>query len=305
MACKNHINTQDESTRQKVFVVNEKAVSGKDGIEARVVKLRHPKTDQGAVYLFSPDGKIVSEVLQFKEPYRSWFIGDSVQSDGSFSLCTPVDPIFLILPYLIKSSQNGKFQLLDQVLMDDEFPQCCHLLNCSGISGLDMITDTKGDADLKAYRFNQDKCLEFLRQKVELTASHLKKTSVNVSAGSQAAVFVKTATEGEYKKYACDLIAAYLSVEFAKKLHSYLGTEDKTDVKKEILSSPEDQPPTKRIKMEKQCSEPTEDYSKTSGNTKTLSVGKMSRGQKVLSKVDKSGMKSLSSFFSPKVGAKK
>lgn len=46
--------------------------------------------------------------------YRSWLIEDSVKSDGKMHLSTPIDPIFLVLPYLRKVNvQNTKvFQYL-------------------------------------------------------------------------------------------------------------------------------------------------------------------------------------------------
>lgn len=48
------------------------------------------------------DGHL-QEVNWYKERYRSWFVGDSVQEDGSMYLCTPVDPLFLALPLLESS----------------------------------------------------------------------------------------------------------------------------------------------------------------------------------------------------------
>ena len=38
---------------------------------------------------------------------RSWFIGDQVQQDGSLHLATPVDPLFIALPLLTKSSTQS------------------------------------------------------------------------------------------------------------------------------------------------------------------------------------------------------
>ena len=42
-------------------------------------------------------------------------LGDNyVQSDGSLYVSTPVDPLFTLLPYLMKE-KSGKFVLLDQI----------------------------------------------------------------------------------------------------------------------------------------------------------------------------------------------
>ena len=41
-----------------------------------------------------------------------------MQSDGSLYVSTPVDPLFILLPYLMKE-KSGKFVLLDQIF-DEE-----------------------------------------------------------------------------------------------------------------------------------------------------------------------------------------
>lgn len=77
-------------------------LEGKDGNLPNVVKLRHPASSQPAMFVFSPGDLTVQEVLAFDENRRSWFIDDNVKSDGKMHLSTPIDPIFLVLPYLRK-----------------------------------------------------------------------------------------------------------------------------------------------------------------------------------------------------------
>ena len=88
------------------------------------------------MFLFTHNNTQIYEVLKFDEPYRSWFVGQTVQRgklakflysreiallhchttdghlptpffhlDGSMMMTSPVDPLFLILPYLVKSEQ--------------------------------------------------------------------------------------------------------------------------------------------------------------------------------------------------------
>jgi ribonuclease H2 subunit B len=60
-----------------------------------IVTLRHPNTGESAVFLFSPANNSVQEILTYNEATRSWFIDESVKSDGKMQLSTPIDPIFL------------------------------------------------------------------------------------------------------------------------------------------------------------------------------------------------------------------
>ena len=77
------------------------------------MKLRHPASNQPAMFVFSPGDLTVQEVLTFDENKRSWFIDDNVKSDGKMHLSTPIDPIFLVLPYLRKvSARNSLFLFL-------------------------------------------------------------------------------------------------------------------------------------------------------------------------------------------------
>lgn len=96
--------------------------------------------------------------------------------DGRLLFVTPMDPLYLILPYLIKSGQEvrrkirryilsilwcfeislslfschlsalqGKFQPVDQVVMDEEFPACSKLLSCARLSAsMQHIAEEKG-----------------------------------------------------------------------------------------------------------------------------------------------------------------
>jgi ribonuclease H2 subunit B len=71
-----------------------------------IVTLRHPNTGESAVFLFSPANNSVQEILTYNEAKRSWFIDESVKSDGKMQLSTPIDPIFLVLPYLRRYCVN-------------------------------------------------------------------------------------------------------------------------------------------------------------------------------------------------------
>jgi len=77
-------------------------LADKDGDQPEIVKLRHPASNKPAMFVFGFGNCTIQEVLIFEEKKRSWFIDDNVKSDGKLYLSTPIDPIFLILPYLRK-----------------------------------------------------------------------------------------------------------------------------------------------------------------------------------------------------------
>lgn len=60
-----------------------------------IITLPHPAHGGPAKYCLDDANHKIYEIVTFKEPYRSWFIEDSVKSDGSLLMTTPIDPLFL------------------------------------------------------------------------------------------------------------------------------------------------------------------------------------------------------------------
>lgn len=56
-----------------------------------------------------------------------------------------MDPLFLLLHYHIKAGKEGKHQPLDQVVVDDKFPDCTLLLRFPELEKLlQHVTEEKG-----------------------------------------------------------------------------------------------------------------------------------------------------------------
>ncbi|XP_071950589.1 ribonuclease H2 subunit B-like isoform X2 [Antedon mediterranea] len=259
------------------------------------IKLRHPKTDKCAMYLVGNDGYRIYEVFANKEKCSSWFIGETVQKDGSLQILTPVDPLFLVLPYLMKSATNGMFMTIDQIISDADYPQCNRLVKCCEKCDMSQVSDTKGSEDFQAYRYNEEKTITWLSAKVKQVEIKLDEKRIHVTSGAKSASFVRNSKENaiereQYTKYAVGLVRDYLNISLAEKLTTHFGIEEKVTPKRE--------PAAKRIKLSKDLPEATEDYSKYL--KEKPSKGKQSKlttQQKCLQKVDKKGMKSISSFF--------
>ncbi|XP_042619747.1 ribonuclease H2 subunit B-like isoform X2 [Cyprinus carpio] len=238
------------------------------------IKLKNPATGSSSLYLFGRGDVTVYEVKAFSEDFRSWFIGQTVQRDGRLLYVTPIDPLFLLLPYISSTTSEGKFQPVEQMVVDEDYTGCTRLLLCKhGLDSLHHVADEKVVGGLKFHRYNQEKTLEWLKKKVQRTVRTLKKSNISVGGGVKSSTFVRVkqedATEEDYLRYAHGLISEYISEDLSKDLLKHLQLP-------EISSPKETEPPSKPPK-------------------------KMTAAQKSLAKVDKSGMKCLSAFFSPKV----
>lgn len=269
------------------------------------VRLRNPSTDEASLFMLGSGDVQLFEVKAFEEDFHSWFVGQTVQRDGRLLFITPMDPLFLILPYLIKSGKEGKFQPVDQVVMDEEFPACSRLLSCSrSLASLHHIADEKEVGSLKFHRYSEEKTMNWLKKKVERTVSVLKKKHISVGEGVKSSTYVRVKSESDsseedFLRYAHGLISEYISDDLSKALLKHLQLP-------ELTSPKETEPPSKKRKLSDKPVEAEEDYTKfNSADFVRKPPKKMTAAQKSLSKVDKTGMKPMSSFFSPKAKAGK
>uniref|UniRef100_A0A663MAM6 Ribonuclease H2 subunit B n=1 Tax=Athene cunicularia TaxID=194338 RepID=A0A663MAM6_ATHCN len=187
-------------------------------------------TGEATLYLFNSGAQQLFEVKAFHEEYRSWFIGQTVQQDGRLLFVTPMDPLFLVLYYLIKADkERGKFQPLDQVVLDSEYPSCPLLLKCADVKQyIHHVTEEKEIGSQKFHRYSQEKTLKWLKIKVSQTVKALKSNNISVGERVHAAAFISgkqtTDTKEDYVRYAHGLISEYIPEDLSKELQKYLGS---------------------------------------------------------------------------------
>ncbi|CAH2237366.1 jg6224 [Pararge aegeria aegeria] len=89
--------TKDSLLRKRVenswiLLVNDSLLNNDN---FQIISLPHPAHGNPAKYVLDNLHLKIYEVVTFSEPYRSWFIDDTVKSDGSIMMVTPINPLFL------------------------------------------------------------------------------------------------------------------------------------------------------------------------------------------------------------------
>ena len=126
------------------------------------VKLANPRSGEGAIYLLNTCLPQMFEIKIFQGK-KYWFINELVQAGGLLHFATPMDPLFLLLHYLIMANKEGKFQPQDQVVMDDMFPDCTFLLKLPELEKLlRHVTEEKEIDKEKYYKYSKEKTLKWL-----------------------------------------------------------------------------------------------------------------------------------------------
>ena len=289
----------EDNLDTRVIVVPDGAVHSLHEEAVKILKLRHPKTNSGSSFLFSKSNKTLCELLSYDEEHRSWFIGNKVLSDGRLMVATPVNPLYLALPY-IKGAE--RLVPLDQMLTDQEFPEAEEiLLETLTQSRLQLVSESKGSKELNVWKYNEEKTLSWLEGKVRLLAEVFEKSSEDTSGGASSSIFNTVSGDPhEYRRYALGVVQEYLDTSLSEKLEIKL---DLPKVKVEAkaankrLSSvdveEDENKPRKKAKIEG----PTEDYS--TSYKKPEIKEEVSAKEKALAKSAK-GTKNIMSFFGKK-----
>jgi len=285
---------------QWVMIAPDKLIDDGD-VDTFLHKMPHPQN--GVVSLFMFKNKDVYQVMQCKEDYRSWFVDESVQKDGSMYMITPIDPLFLALPYLEKSAAQNIFTTLDNILTDENHPEALiKLEQCLTKKNLLNICNCKGSEDIVAYKSDESRILAWLSLKIHKLADHLSSTALNVGLGVKVKNFVHVdrdlkQKEEDCKRYAWTMVSDYLPAHWVDKLKENLDIKDlvKQPVKKQKLndSTASDKTPDTKTGI-------VEDYRDHSKAKKVAPPAKLTSAQKLIQKVDKKGMKTMNSFFTSK-----
>lgn len=291
--------------------------------EPCIVSLRHPRHNDGCLFLLHSHSREVYELKKISsgEP-RCWFVETTLLQDGSMYVLTPVDPLFLVLPYIAKATESGKYVPLDDILEDETYFSISELTCYVSKNQWRNVCNVKVGQD-HYYSYSQDATLTWLSRKVNVLADKLEEKGVQVGQGSRAALLVaarsKQATREDYVRYACGMFVDYLAVDLGFRLYEHmgislvgpLGRSDSAPQKGESQSLADepgvDQPPAMKKMRSEPIGEPLEDYTKynkKTANQKTTTV-KKSAAQRSLERVDKKGMKSIGSFFGGGGGGKK
>ncbi|RXG70424.1 Ribonuclease H2 subunit B [Armadillidium vulgare] len=155
----------EQKPKNLIFMFPKECMGHNDSI---LVKLKHPLTENSSYFVVDKKEKKVLEVQNFDEKQRSWFFRGNVLSDGSIKICTPYNPVFLILPYLLKADKNTP---LDHLLEDEKYPDT-HLL-ADIVEDISCVADRIGPASLNVWKYNENSTINWLTSKVDKLAKTL------------------------------------------------------------------------------------------------------------------------------------
>ena len=159
---------------------------------------------------------------------------------------------------------------------------------------LPSVCDDKEIDGETYYRFSEERTIKWLERKVEALSEVLRRKKVSTSSRSVGLENMKFLEDGgrmeaDRLRYACALLEDYLPPDLASRFRSHLRVSD---------AAPPPKTDSRAASSAKEM--PTEDYFVDAKFGMKAEEVKLTRCQKQLAKVDKKGMKPITSFFQSK-----
>jgi len=237
----------------------------------------------------------IYELLVFNEKFRSFFIDNAVYANGKIYLTSKFDPLFVFIQFLEENCKT-RAAPLDQLLEGNANIFFDYLK----IDQMKLVADQKGSEDLKAFMFNEEKVLKWLKIKFKRIVESLKAQNI-ISAGASSMNFVQstldsnnTENQDEIESTALGIISEYISLDLYDKLDKIYGISEKSKepIVQKRKSKADNLPDSKKVKSE------NDDVLKEINPVKQQPKAAPKNAAK-LEKAAK-GTKSISSFFTKK-----
>uniref|UniRef100_A0A1I7ZHB6 RNase_H2-Ydr279 domain-containing protein n=1 Tax=Steinernema glaseri TaxID=37863 RepID=A0A1I7ZHB6_9BILA len=260
---------------------NRKLMLAKEGtinITSKAQVLPHPRSKASTLYYGVGSEDTLCEIVKIGQGKRSFFLGESVVSDGDVVAFIPINPLFLVLPHLIEHA-TGKSVPLDQILTDD---MLLLMKNATLLKALKKVTDWTEVCDTTVYRHNEDKMFVWLEKKYKTIQEHIK-TKKLVSQ-------IVMDDDDAFKRVSFQLLEEYLPDTISEKAKKHFRI-------KELEVAPNT---NKRPAVVDDMTE----FATTVKGPPKKQPAKISTAQKQLKQASK-GTKSLMSFFGAKAPSKK
>ncbi|GAM21361.1 hypothetical protein SAMD00019534_045360, partial [Acytostelium subglobosum LB1] len=232
--------------QDRVFVLYDKLIDSNDiddEASYTVLSLLNPKTKSR--YMFDKRTQLILEINNFRQRPSSWFMDNSVRHDGSLYCTSPIDPLFLIIPYLERakeranqSSKAVEYVEPSQMMCEPQFQQLKDAGFVVDDSQLELICDHTTLSDRKLYALNTDKMMLWLKCKVEQMRKHLYDTNTNTYRAS--AIQSKSASDTPHEiwlQMALDFVGEYLAEGLLASLKQHLGYASKVHDPHSIIHS--------------------------------------------------------------------
>lgn len=262
----------------------------------QIIQLPDPHSGEMARYAIRGDRLLEVHKVDPSSP-RSWFIGNSVQQDGSLHVMSPIDPLFILIPILDKARRkttesDGVYLPISDLA--ETFPaalELCRVLSLSSVtSRIASLCDVQScGSDILVYRLSDEKVITWLKSRVDKIVDKFESLRVLKRLSSKYTSIPSDDARLQMlvrHRIALQVIDDYLNDAWSERLS---GVYDFTEVENLQKTAETTHAPGSIDYGRKASGE--------SGEEPAAKKKKLTPAQQKLAKANTKGMKSIQSFF--------
>lgn len=158
-----------------IVMMPKESLSPTANVELNTIQVYHPRND--STVLFIQGGQFFEVQKTQIAKYGSWFLDQRVSSNKNVLFATPFDPRFILLPYFEKA--GSRYSPLEQIVHSSSIPTAANVKvpplqfwRQWKMEEVFDVNDKLGD-DMIVFRYNKEKALAWLQNKVEKVAKIL------------------------------------------------------------------------------------------------------------------------------------
>lgn len=265
------------SAGRKMFVFP-KDVLLQNEVKTQILELPHPKYEKTECTFMLLNGSL--HEIQKVGDDTSCFVGNSVVRNGEFHVVSKIDPLFVLLPNIRKNltrapSGNVCFTPGDQ-LCSDLYSQILASVPSKALANICETREYPDDDDMPdMFRLNEEKVQEWIKRKVKKIKNFFMSDCMDQSQYN----------DRFFTKQAIGILSEYISPsDFNFACRAFNCSKDDVNM-------------VKKRKREVNPAEMNQESSKRLKEATQSAVKKVSRTDRALQKVDKRGLRSITSFF--------
>lgn len=202
----------ETQTSKKLVILNQEILlslfkNDKSEVNLSVKRFMHPKTSEPRLFVIRPNFQFY-ELVKYEPEFSSVFIDDFVQSNINMFFATKFNVNYFLISILY--NKEGEEVSLDNLVLNDEIKnKSVKLKEFIDIEQLETLFDFKKDDDDVKIKFNLNKCLKWLKNKVLKLEVYLK--SFENKNDPKEIKMIKNSNKNEELISSLEIVAQYIN----------------------------------------------------------------------------------------------
>jgi hypothetical protein len=203
----------ETQTSKKLVILNQDILlslfkNDKSEMNLNIKKFMHPKTSEPRLFVIMPNFQFY-ELIKYEPEFSSVFINDFVQSNINMFFATKFNVNYFLISILY-SKEGEEVSLYNLVLNDEIKNKSVNLKEFIDIGKLEILFDIKkNDDDDVKIKFNLNKCLNWLKNKVLKLELYLK--SIEKKNDLKEIKMSKSSNKNEELISSLEIVAQYIN----------------------------------------------------------------------------------------------